>query len=157
MLLLVLFVARQLFLALHPLLAQIRLLRAVSLVLWLWLGVPVVHALKSGRPVPLVLASSSSMPRCCTRIHDEFRPSYASVLVHGPDPLALQNAVHDLEHNHRITSCFTAWCSHCQAPYLLTTDINEFKTPSAHHTHQLLLLSILRESGAFGPAEPAEL
>lgn len=163
MLLLVLLVARQLFLALHPVLAQIRLLRAVSLVLWLWLGVPVVHALKSGQafccPSPQVqpLQASSSMPRCCTRIRDEFRPSYASVLVHGPDPLALQNAVHDLERNHRITSCFTAWCSHCQGPYLLTTDIDEFKTPSAHHTHQLLLLSVLRESGAFGPAEPVEL
>ena len=158
MLLLVLLVARQLFLILHPVMAQIRLLRAVSLVLWLWLGVPVVHALKrtSAQKSCFVLPLNS-MPRCCTRIRDEFRPSYASVLVHGPDPLALQNAVHDLERNHRITSCFTAWCSHCQGPYLLTTDIDEFKTPSAHHTHQLLLLSILRESGAFGPAEPVEL
>jgi hypothetical protein len=152
-----LLVARQLFLALHPVMAQLRLLRALFLVLWLWFGVPAVHALKSGQafcpPAPTV-QPLASMPRCCTRIKDEFKPSYASVLVYGTDPRTLEQAVRDAEHGQRITSCFTAWCSRCQAPYLLTTDLDNFPAPSAHHTHHLVLLSVLRESGAFGPAEP---
>ena len=93
-------------------------------------------------------------PRCCNPIPDEFRPSYASVLVHGPDPAKLRDAVGSLESSQRLTSCFTAWCPSCSGPYLLTTDLDAFPCPSAHHTHQLLLLSILRESGAFFPSEP---
>jgi hypothetical protein len=89
------------------------------------------------------------MPRCCERIKDEFEPSYASILAYGADPDALRVAVLDLEDNSRITSCFTAWCSRCSNAYLLTTDIEAFPSPSAHHTHQLRLLSVLRESGAF--------
>ena len=89
------------------------------------------------------------MPRCCEKIPNEFNPSYASVLVHGLDPLALEEAVRDLEEKQRITSCFTAWCSKCSRTYLLTTDLDSFPAPSAHHTHQLRLLSVLRESGAF--------
>lgn len=89
------------------------------------------------------------MPRCCERIEDEFRPSYASVLAYGSDPEALRAAVSNLEDNTRITSCFTAWCSHCSGTYMLTTDLDNFPAPSAHHTHQLQLLSVLRESGAF--------
>jgi hypothetical protein len=88
------------------------------------------------------------MPRCCLRIQDEFKPSYASTLVHGPDPETLRAAVQDLEHQ-RITSCFTAWCPDCSCTYMLTTELDTFPCPSAHHTHQLLLLSVLRESGAF--------
>ena len=87
-------------------------------------------------------------PRCCHAIRDEFRPSYASVLVHGKDPEKLRAAVQDLEAQ-RITSCFTAWCPDCSGTYLLTTELDRFPAPSAHHTHQLLLLSVLRESGAF--------
>jgi hypothetical protein len=50
------------------------------------------------------------MPRYCQHIPDEFKASYASVLVHGPDPatLRLREAVRD-----RITSCFTTWCPDC--------------------------------------------
>ena len=94
------------------------------------------------------------MPRCCQRIPDEFQPSYASVLVHGPAPGTLEAAVRDLEGQH-ITSCFTAWCPDCAGTYLLTTGLDSFVRPSEHHTHQLLLLSVLRESGAFfvPPAE----
>ena len=88
------------------------------------------------------------MPRCCQRIPDEFKPSYASVLVHGPDPETLRTAVCELERQH-ITSCFTAWCPNCSGTYMLTTELDAFPSPSAHHTHQLLLLSVLRESGAF--------
>lgn len=89
------------------------------------------------------------MPRCCQRIPNEFAPSYASVLAFGSDPQSLQNAVSHLEDDTRITSCFTAWCPNCSGTYLLTTDIDSFPAPSAHHTHQLRLLSVLRESGAF--------
>jgi hypothetical protein len=89
------------------------------------------------------------MPRCCTRIHNEFEPSYASILAYGPDPDALRVAVLNLEDNSRITSCFTAWCPHCSNAYMITNDMDSFPSPSAHHTHQLRLLSVLRESGAF--------
>jgi hypothetical protein len=88
-------------------------------------------------------------PRCCQPIQDEFKPSYASILAHGPDPQALRDAVAHVEQGRGITSCFTAWCSRCSDTYLLTTDLDSFPTPSAHHTHQLRLLSVLRESGAF--------
>ena len=91
------------------------------------------------------------MPRCCDKIKDEFKPSYASVLIHGADPAALENAVRRLETKQPITSCFTAWCSHCSATSLITTDVLGFPCPSAHHTHQLMLLSILQDSGAFFP------
>ena len=92
--------------------------------------------------------------RCCHPIPDEFKPSYASVLVHGPDPEKLRDAVRAAESKQRLTSCFTAWCPRCSGPYLLTTNLASFPSPSAHHTHQLVLLSVLRESGAFFPSEP---
>ena len=92
--------------------------------------------------------------RCCTRIVDEFMPSYASVLVFGSDPIKLEQAVREAESHQRITSCFTAWCPNCASPYLLTTDLAGFPSPSAHHTHQLVLLSVLRDSGALVPSEP---
>ena len=144
--------ARILFLF-HPIILQLRLVRVLCVLLWVWLGVPAVRAF------PSVIKASHfqpqpAMPRCCTRIQDEFKPSYASVLVHGQDPAALEQAVRDIETRQRVTSCFTAWCSRCASPYLLTTDLDAFPAPSAHHTHQLLLLSILRESGAFFPSEP---
>lgn len=86
------------------------------------------------------------MPRCCQPIQDEFKPCYASVLAFGQD---LQRAVEDLESNQKITSCFTSWCPDCEKTYLLTPEIRAFPCPSAHHAHQLVLLSVLRESGAF--------
>jgi hypothetical protein len=88
------------------------------------------------------------MPRCCEPIAREFVPSYASVLVHGKDPDNLDTAVRGLEAQ-PLVSCFTAWCPRCSHNYMLTRDVAEFPTPSAHHTHQLQLLAILRESGAF--------
>jgi hypothetical protein len=143
-------------LLLHPLVLQIRLLRVVLLFLWLTLGIPAVRAFHIITPAPcVILHVTTNMPRCCHPIADEFKPSYASVLVYGPDaPAKLEDAVRDAESRQRITSCFTAWCSSCQRPYLLTTDLAGFPCPSAHHTHQLLLLSVLRESGAFFPMEP---
>jgi len=142
-------------LLLHP--RVIRLLRVVLLFLGFILGIPAVRAFHI-TPAPLNVlraTTTTNMPRCCHPIADEFKPSYASVLVYGPDaPAKLQDAVRDAESRQRITSCFTAWCSSCQRPYLLTTDLAGFPCPSAHHTHQLLLLSVLRESGAFFPSEP---
>ena len=87
--------------------------------------------------------------RCCANIPDEFQPSYASILVHGPEPSTLRDAVQNLEGTCPLTSCFTGWCSHCASPSLITTDLDSFAAPSAHHTHQLLLLSVLQKSGAF--------
>ena len=136
----------------HPIMIQLRLLRALLLLVWLLLGVPAVRASPHHKRLFLE-ACQTKMPRCCSPISDEFKPSYASVLVHGTDPGKLAEAVNEAETNHRVTPCFTAWCPKCYGPYLLTTGINEFPSPSAHHTHQLLLLSVLRESGALFPVE----
>jgi hypothetical protein len=159
-----LLLALRLLLHLHPVIIQLRLLRAFVLLVWLLLGVPAVRAFQIHQHVKTwanqaagqtnnCIGNSIDMPRCCTRIKDEFKPSYASVLVHGPDPRKLEEAVTEAETKHRLTSCFTAWCPKCYGPYLLTTGIDEFPSPSAHHTHQLLLLSVLRESGALFPGE----
>ncbi len=74
------------------------------------------------------------MPRCCSAIPDEFAPSYASVLV-APD---LRQAVRELEGG-KLVPCVTAWCSACQAPYLITVSLDAFPSPSAHHAHMLTL------------------
>lgn len=86
--------------------------------------------------------------RCCRPIPDEFNPCYASVLVYGENPDALKKAVETLE-SQKITSCFSAWCPNCSNTYMLTSAMDEFPCPSAHHTHQLHLLSVMRESGVF--------
>lgn len=78
------------------------------------------------------------MPRCCAAIQDEFTPSYASVLV-AKD---LQAAVRELEEG-PLKPCITAWCSTCQAPYLITASLGMFKSPSAHHAHMLVLSKII--------------
>jgi hypothetical protein len=84
-------------------------------------------------------------PRCCNPIPDEFKPSYASVLVHGEDPAALPAAVEKLEQ--QLLSCFSAWCQKCKRNYMLTPELASFPSPSAHHTHQLALLQMLQDSG----------
>ena len=74
------------------------------------------------------------MRRCCAPIPDEFAPSYASVLASQD----LSKDVKELEAG-QLQSCLTAWCSTCQAPYLITTALPLFKSPSAHHAHMLTL------------------
>jgi hypothetical protein len=81
------------------------------------------------------------MPRCCDAIPNEFSPSYASVLV-AKD---LQAAVQELEAGN-LKPCITAWCSACRVPYLITTSIDAFACPSAHHAHML----VLSKQDAFG-------
>lgn len=90
------------------------------------------------------------MPRCCPTdaIPDEYRPCYASVLMHGNDPASLQRAVEELERQD-ITSCFTARCPSCNRNYFLTPDLALFSTPAAHHTHKLALLALLRGEGVY--------
>ena len=92
-------------------------------------------------------------PRCCAQrqADDEFAPCYASVVAYGTsDPGALRGAVAQLERETPgIVSCFTAWCTRCRAPYLLTTDMGEFPMASAHHTHKLRLLADLRAAGVY--------
>jgi hypothetical protein len=128
----------------HRLLQQpLAAIRVLALIFWLLHNIPVLQARPDKMPA-----------RCCTRIVDEFMPSYASVLVYGSDPIKLEQAVREAESQQRITSCFTAWCPNCASPYLLTTDLAGFPSPSAHHTHQLVLLSVLRDSGALVPSEP---
>lgn len=139
---------------LHPFVG-LRLLRALVLVCWLLHHFPVVGAFQLFKSAPSRARGRIVImpPRCCHRVPDEFKPSYASVLVYGSDPIKLEQAVRKAETEQRITSCFTAWCPTCAGPYLLTTDMDAFPSPSAHHTHQLVLLSVLRESGALVPAE----
>ena len=74
------------------------------------------------------------MPRCCTPIPDEFKLSYASVLACGD----LSADVRALEAG-PLLPCFTAWCHACQKPYLITASLDQFKSPSAHHAHMLVL------------------
>ena len=82
-----------------------------------------------------------SLPRCCSKIRGEFRPSYASMLV-APD---LEGAVQAVEAG-PLCPCITAWCSQCQAPYMLTSSIDRFPLASAHHAHMLVLHSLRAKS-----------
>lgn len=94
------------------------------------------------------VSTMSSRPRCCARDAGEFAPCYASVLAFGLD--GLEAAVKGVEDNKGgLVSCFTAWCTTCRGGYLLTTDLADFPTPSAHHTHKLVLLANLRRGGVF--------
>ena len=135
----------------------------LAFLLLVWIHVPVVRAFPQGSCPPVgpsllvhktavgrrhPLAAMPPRRRCCQPIQDEFQPCYASVLVHGENPCTLQAAVQEIEAQ-RITSCFTAWCPDCADTYFLATDLDSFPCPSAHHTHKLVLLSVLRESGAF--------
>lgn len=102
------------------------------------------------------MSTPPTQPRCCARPPgdaraDEFAPCYASVVAFGtPDPARLRAAVGELEGcTPGIVSCFTAWCARCRGPYLLTTDMASFPTPSAHHTHKLQLLEQLRRAGVY--------
>lgn len=82
------------------------------------------------------------MPRCCSPIKNEFSPSYASVLVAG-DGDSLKTAVSELERGH-LRPCITSWCSCCQAPYLITSSMGLFKSPSEHHAHMLTLAKTMK-------------
>jgi hypothetical protein len=82
------------------------------------------------------------MPRCCNPIPNEFAPSYAGVLVAGGED-SMEDAVNELERGY-LKSCITAWCSTCQAPYLITSSIGLFKTPSEHHAHMLTLAKTVK-------------
>jgi hypothetical protein len=78
-----------------------------------------------------------NMKRCCTPIPNEFNPSYASILASRD----LQGDVKTLEEG-PLLPCLTAWCSTCQAPYLITAGLGMFNSPSAHHAHMLTLARI---------------
>ncbi len=91
-------------------------------------------------------------PRCCSAVSspDEFAECYASVLVYGPSASnALKEAVEALEQTQSLVSCFTAWCPRCRGNYFLTTDVDSFPVPSAHHTHKLALLGRLSSAGIY--------
>jgi hypothetical protein len=77
-----------------------------------------------------------------------YPPCYASVLAFGLD--GLEPAVKAVEANQGgLVSCFTGWCSSCNAAFLLETDASAFPTRSAHHTHKLTLLASLRREKIF--------
>lgn len=82
--------------------------------------------------------------RCCAPIPDEFAPCYASVLLFGPSPAALRQAVDTVE-SAPLRSSHTAWCNACGAPYLITTALPLFPRPSAHHAHVLAWSRALAE------------
>ena len=119
----------------------------------LWVN-GVSDAIKPRVPSPFAQMPIQCPPRCCSKAvssEDEFAPCYASVVAYGTsDPGALRAAVGQLEAGTPgIVSCFTAWCTRCRAPYLLTTDLGAFPMPSAHHTHKLQLLQQLRGAGVY--------
>jgi len=89
---------------------------------------------KKGKLKEIMSSLLGTGRRCCSKIEDEFRPSYASVLV----ALDLQGTVTTLEAG-QLCPCITAWCSSCQAPYLLTTSMELFPSASAHHAHMIIL------------------
>jgi hypothetical protein len=119
-----------------------------------------VYSLKSGEESVLgdiqqVWHAWMSIPRCCLiePVPLEFEPCYASVLVYGAQAKrALAMSVAALERDEPIVSCFTAWCPRCRGNYFLTRDISCFPTPSAHHTHKLVLLQMLRDQGVYSNA-----
>ena len=82
--------------------------------------------------------------RRCSPIIDEFKPSYSSVLLIGPE--GLRSAVTSLEEK-PIIPCFTAWCERCCKGFLITRDLPEFRTPTEHHVHKLVLLASLKQHG----------
>ena len=74
------------------------------------------------------------MPRCCTPIANEFTPCYASVLV-ASDIRETVSAIEQAP----LQASVTAWCSSCNAPYLITGALDMFPCPSAHHAHLIVL------------------
>ncbi len=95
--------------------------------------------------------------RCCAPPPNEFAPCYASVLAFPPGGEGeLRAAVEALEQERPgPISCFTAWCPRCRGVYLLTTDMGTFPSPSAHHTHKLRLLQLLRAEQIIPPPPPS--
>ena len=80
------------------------------------------------------------MPRCCSPVPEEFAPTYASVVVGD-----LEAKVLALERG-PLVPCVTSWCAKCCRPYLLTTCLPLFHSPSAHHAHMVALSKILQGS-----------
>ena len=78
------------------------------------------------------------MPRCCTPLPDEFKPSYASVVMGD-----LEARVARLEQA-PLLPCVTAWCDRCRRPYLLTSALSLVPCPSAHHAHMVALAGRMR-------------
>ena len=88
------------------------------------------------------------MARCCSGIiPNEFTPCYASALVYGTDT-GLRDKLQQMEQE-GIHPCFTAWCSTCSNTYMLCSDVPKFFSPSAHHTHKLALLDLLKAEGIY--------
>lgn len=80
----------------------------------------------------------------CSRVNaPAAAPCYASVLMHGPDPAALEGAVRE-EESRRIQPCITGWCPRCDQLYILNTGEELFPCRSAFLTHQLSLARRLR-------------
>lgn len=80
------------------------------------------------------------MCRLCRPHPDDFAPSYASVLVAGPD---LRGMIEQAEG--QLSPCFTAWCAaHRRIAWIADADRALFPAPSAHHAHKLVLLARLK-------------
>ena len=80
------------------------------------------------------------MPRCCAKLEDDLKPSYASVLV-APD---LKERVLALEGG-QLLGNITTWCRHCKKASLIVDSVGLFRMPSEHHAHMLVLASCLNK------------
>jgi hypothetical protein len=90
------------------------------------------------------------MPRCCAPL--DLSPCYASVLVAGPGPEALERALERVEGG-LICPCVTSWCPACRRVSAIVASAPRFPAPSAYFAH-LLALHARLEGGASGVPGP---
>lgn len=85
------------------------------------------------------------MPRCCEPDPRDFEPSYASVLVAGPD---LRSAVLDLEDSGPLCPCVITWCNACKRASFTVKGRALFPAPSAFFAHALASRSVFEDTFA---------
>lgn len=83
--------------------------------------------------------------RCQLKTDEQYKPCYASVLVLGKE--SLEERIEQVEQ--KLWPTFTAWCPQCRKPCMIIHEMDEFKTASAHHVHQLQQLDMIKKSNLF--------
>lgn len=68
-------------------------------------------------------------------------PSYASILVCGAKPV--ESYIDEIEK--RIWPNITFWCLKCKKPCLIVRAKHEFASLSAHHAHQIVTWTRMKE------------
>lgn len=78
--------------------------------------------------------------RCQDCKSDEFKPCYASVLVLDKDEI-MEDRIRKIEE--KIWPMFTAWCSQCRKPCMITKQMHLYPCNSAFYVHQIVELNKL--------------